>query len=314
MLPANSPMIRFSLVCSLAVALTSGCSDRVVPPEFDGARAYKYLEQQVEFGPRVPGTAASARCREYFYRQLENSGFSVDSQVFKVFDPYASVDTPMVNVVARFRGDPDDERAILLMAHYDSRPRTDYHSDSTRRNQPIAGADDGGSGVAVLLELAGLVKQLSPKCNLDIVLCDGEDWGKSGDYDYYSLGSREFARQGIRDKYYFALVIDMVGDMYQRIYREEYTERYYQTINNMIWRAAVEVGVTTFVDSVRHTIQDDHLPLGAAGVPTALLIDFDYKYWHTENDTPDKCSAESLANVGRVLAHIIYNESLWPRK
>jgi Zn-dependent M28 family amino/carboxypeptidase len=82
----------------------------------------------------------------------------------------------------------------------------------------------------------------------------------------------------------------------------------------MIWRAAVEVGVTTFVDSVRHTIQDDHLPLGAAGVPTALLIDFDYKYWHTENDTPDKCSAESLANVGRVLAHIIYNESLWPRK
>jgi acetylornithine deacetylase/succinyl-diaminopimelate desuccinylase-like protein len=137
-------MIRFSLVCSLAVALASGCSHRVVPPEFDGARAFKCLEQQVEFGPRVPGTAASARCREYFYRQLQNSGFSVDSQAFKFFDPYASVDTPMVNVVARFRGNPDDERAILLTAHYDSRPRTDYHSDSTLRYLPIAGADDGG--------------------------------------------------------------------------------------------------------------------------------------------------------------------------
>jgi len=307
-------MIRLLLVGLFVVALVGSCSERVTPPEFDGARAFKHLEQQVTFGPRVPGTASSARCREYFYQCLENSGFSVDSQLFRVLDPYTSVDTPMVNVVARFRGNPDDARAILLMAHYDSRPRTDYHSDSTLRHLPVAGANDGGSGVAVLLELAGLVKQQPPKCNLDIVLSDGEDWGKSGDYDYYSLGSREYARQGIRDKYHFAVVVDMVGDSYLRIYREEYTERYYRMVNDMIWKVAAEAGVTTFADSVRHTIQDDHLPLGAAGVPTALLIDFDYKYWHTENDTPDKCSAESLADVGRVLAYIIYNESLWPKK
>jgi glutaminyl-peptide cyclotransferase len=301
-------MLRLLLVCALVVAFVDGCSERVVPPEFDGARAFHHLEQQVAFGPRVPGTVSSARCREYFYRHFEASGFRVDSQLFMFHDPYTAVDTPMVNVVARFRGNPGDERAILLMAHYDSRPRTDYHSNPTLRHLPIDGANDGGSGVAILLELAGLVKQRPPKCNLDIVLCDGEDWGKSGDNDYYLLGSREFARQGIRDKYHFAVVVDMVGDRYQQIYREEYTERYYKSVNDMIWKVATEAGVTTFVNEVRHTIQDDHLPLGAAGVPTALLIDFDYKYWHTENDTPDKCSAESLANVGRVLAYIIYNE------
>ena len=144
-------------------------------------------------------------------------------------------------------------------------------------------------------------------------MCDGEDWGESGDLDLYLLGSKEFARQGIRDKYRFAVVIDMVGDKFQQIFREEYTERYYRAVNNMIWKAAADIGVTTFVDEVRHTIQDDHLSLGAAGVPTALLIDFDYPYWHTERDTPDKCSAESLATVGKVLASVIYNESLWPK-
>ena len=306
--------MRLLLVCAFLVVLSGGCSERVGPPEFDGTRALQHVEQQVAFGPRVPGTASSARCRAYFYQNLENSGFSVDSQVFMFYDPYTAVDTPMVNVVARFRGNPEDERAILLMAHYDSRPRTDYHSDSTLRHLPIDGANDGGSGVAVLLELAALVKQQPPECNIDIVLNDGEDWGKSGDYDYYLLGSREFARHGIRDKYHFAVVVDLVGDRYQQIYREEYTERYYRTVNDMIWKVAAEIGVPTFVNEVRYTMQDDHLPLGAAGVPTALLIDFDYPYWHTEKDTPDKCSAESLANVGRVLAYIIYNESLWSTK
>lgn len=307
-------MIRYGLVSSLLVFVAGGCSEQIAPPEFDGARSFRHLSQQVAFGPRVPGTVASARCRDYFYQHLKSCSFEVDSQVFRFFDPYTSVDTPMVNVVARFRGDPDDPQAILLMAHYDSRPRTDYHSDSTLRYLPIDGANDGGSGVAVLLELAYLVNEQSPRCNLDLVLCDGEDWGRRGDFDRYLLGSREFARQGIRDKYHFAVVVDLVGDKYQQIYREEYTERYYKPVNDMIWTAAARLQVATFVDEVRHTLEDDHLPLGAAGVPTALLIDFDYKYWHTEKDTPDKCSAESLANVGRVLAHLIYNESLWPNK
>lgn len=297
------------LVCS---AIIAGCSGPVDPPQFDGRRAFGYLEKQVSFGPRVPGTAASAASRDFFFRHFESCGLAIDSQAFSFFDPYSSVDIPLVNVIARYRTDASDRPAILLLAHYDSRPRTDYHTDSTKRHLPIDGANDGASGVAVLLELANLLKEQPPNCNIDLLLVDGEDWGKPGDTDYYLLGSREFARGGIRDHYQFGVVVDLIGDTYQQIYREEYTERFYKPVNDMIWQTAALLGVESFKDDVRHTILDDHLSIGAAGIPTALLIDFDYKYWHTEFDTPDKCSAESLANVGRVLAYIIYNQSLWP--
>ncbi len=303
-------------ICSVLVAglLWVGCSKPVQSPAFQSERALGYIRQQVAFGPRVPGTAASAQCRDWLYNHFRTQGLAVDSEKFQQLDPYTRVDTPMVNVIARYRGNPSDPKAVLLLAHYDSRPRTDYASDSTKRNLPIDGANDGGSGVAVLMEMANMFAQQGPRCNVDLVLVDGEDWGKSGDADYYSLGAKEFARQGIRERYHFAVVIDMIGDAYQQIYREDYTERFYKPINDMIWTAAAGLGVRTFVDSVRHTVIDDHIPLGAAGVPTALLIDFDYKYWHTDKDTPDKCSAESLGNVGRVLAYIVYNESVWPKR
>lgn len=291
-----------------------GCATQVEPPSFDGQRALAYIETQVAFGPRVPGTEASAQCRQLFYRHFDSCGLEVDSQVFNFFDPYSSTDTTMVNVIARYRGGDADQLPILFLAHYDSRPRTDFPFDSTRASDPIDGANDGGSGVAVLMELARLFASQPPDCNVDLLLVDGEDWGRRGDPDNYLLGSRAFARQGLRGKYEFGIVVDMIGDKQQEIFREEYTNRFYQPVNDMIWKVAAQLGVTTFVDTTRHTILDDHLPIGAAGVPTALLIDFDYEFWHTEADTPDKCSAESLANIGRVLAYIIYNESLWPKK
>ena len=130
--------------------------------------------------------------------------------------------------------------------------------------------------------------------------------------DYYLLGSRHFAQRGIRGKYRFGIVVDMIGDADQQIYREAYAERFSAPVTDMIWAVADTLGVTTFHDSVKHTILDDHLPLSAGGVPTTLIIDFEYPYWHTEFDTPDKCSPEALANVGRVLTEIVYRKSLWP--
>ena len=299
----------------LALGLVwAGCSKSVQPPSFQSERALEYIRQQVAFGPRVPGTEASARCREWLVKHFQTQGLAVDSQRFMQLDPYTRVDTPMVNIIAHYRGNPTDPKALLLVAHYDSRPRTDYPSDSTKKDLPIDGANDGGSGVAVLMELANMLSTQSPGCNVDLVLVDGEDWGKSGDEQFYSLGAREFARQGIRERYRFAIVVDMIGDAYQQIYREDYTERFYKPMNDMIWAVAAQLGVATFIDGIKHTVIDDHIPIGAAGVPTALLIDFDYKYWHTDKDTPDKCSAESLGNVGRVLAYIVYNESVWPKK
>jgi len=306
-------VIRCSKYLLIPLTLTLGCLPKeVTPPEFDGVRAYGYLVRQVEFGPRVAGTEASRACREYFYEHFRSLNMQVDSQCTTFFDPYSKTDSPLVNVIARFRGDAEDSLALILMAHYDSRPRTDYAIDTTKRNQPIDGANDGASGVAVLMELANMLAAKPPRSNVDIVLVDGEDWGKPIDHDYYLLGSRFFARSGIRGKYYFGIVIDMIGDSKQEIFRETYSQTYNLKLNDFVWNTAAELGVVSFHDSVKHTVIDDHLPLNVAGVPTILIIDFDYPFWHTELDTPDRCSAQSLANVGQVLAKIVYTPSSWP--
>lgn len=297
------------------VALLCSCAEtRTDPPAFDGERADRYLKKQVAFGPRVPGTEASAACRDLFYRHFAGLGARVDSQAFTFFDPYSQTEIPLVNVIAEYHGSGAVSERIVLMAHYDSRPRTDYARNPELKDKPIDGANDGASGVAVLMELANLFSQAPPPCNVDLALVDGEDWGKPGDHDYYLLGSREFGRRGIREKYRFGIVIDMIGDSQQEIYREGYSDRSCRALNDAVWGAATRLGITTFRDSVKHTIIDDHLSLISAGVPAIDIIDFDYPHWHTEFDTPDKCSVEALANVGRVLAEIIYNPTLWPKE
>lgn len=164
-------------ILSLIALLGVGCSqDGIETPLFDGARAFEHLSRQVAFGPRVPGSEAWRQCREYFYEHFEACGLEVDSQAFHFFDPYSRADLPLVNVIARYRGDTSDTTAILLAAHWDSRPRTDFHSDSTRIEEPIDGANDGASGVAVLMELARLLKDYPAETNIDLVLLDGEDW------------------------------------------------------------------------------------------------------------------------------------------
>ena len=181
-------------------------------------------------------------------------------------------------------------------------------------DEPIDGANDGASGVAVLMEMAHLIAAQPPPAAVDLVLVDGEDWGKVGDHAAYTIGSREYARLGVRDKYEFGIILDLIGDQDQQIYREGYSERYASELNDMVWGVAGRLGVETFIDSVKYTVIDDHLSLSLSGVPSIDIIDFDYDYWHTEFDTPDKCSSESLTNVGRVVAEIVYNPSLWPKK
>lgn len=309
-------MIRCFSIVVATLLYVYGCTSSVnTPPAFDSDRAYGYLVKQVEFGPRVPGSDAWRNCRANFNEFFNGIGLDVDSQVFSFHDPYSGRDLPLVNVIVRYRGGQPNDLPIVLMAHWDSRPRADYATNPDLVDQPIDGANDGASGVAVLMELAQMVTEQKAPSNVDFVLVDGEDWGKSGDVDYYLLGSKHFAvaGDGIRGKYRFGIVVDMVGDRDQRILREGFSQRFEAPLNDMVWKAARELGVTTFADSVSQDILDDHLSLATAGVPAIDVIDFDYRYWHTELDTPDKCSPESLGNVGRVLAHIIYNPSLWPK-
>ncbi|UCD63573.1 MAG: M28 family peptidase [Candidatus Zixiibacteriota bacterium] len=311
----RSSPASFVILILVGSCVCCGQAPRVQPPLFDGNRAFTYLRTQVEFGPRVPGSDASARCRDYIYDHFRGLGLVVDSQVFVFRDPYSDADVRMVNVVGSY--DPANVSAaarIVLMAHYDSRPRAEYARDPNLAGEPIDGANDGASGTAVLMEMANLIARDAPPGAVDLVLVDGEDWGVTGDHERYMLGSRHFARQGIRGKYRFGIVVDMVGDIDQRILREGYSEIYGKSLNDMVWRSARELGIDAFYDSIGDSVLDDHLSLNVGGVPSINIIDFDYPYWHTEFDTPDKCSGLSLANVGRVLTEIIYNPSLWPEK
>lgn len=303
-------MIKYLL--GIALFFISCSSTTVNTPTFSADDAFRYIEEQVAFGPRVPGTEASAQARDYFYKHFKNRGFEIDSMTFVYDDAYSDNQIPMVNVIARFNGDPSGTDRILVCAHYDSRPRTDHAHDKTKMNDPIDGANDGGSGVAVLMALADLFKIQSPGINVDFVLFDGEDWGKSGDPSNYLIGSRAFAKTGIRDKYKFGILLDMIADHDQKILREIYSEMYAKKINDMLFSTAKNLGITTLIDSVGPAVLDDHIPLNAAGVPTANLIDMDYPYWHTEFDTPENCSVEALDRIGKLMTTVLYNKKLWP--
>lgn len=299
----------------LLTVMLFGCTaTRVEPPEFDGDRAFGYLQMQVDFGPRVPGSPAAIACRSAMVEHLLPLASAVDSQTFDFADPYSGQTIPMVNLIASFDATDTEADRILLLAHYDSRPRCDFASADSLMELPLNGANDGASGVAVLMELANAMNEQRPSCSVDLVFVDGEDWGKRGDNHLYLLGSQEFARHSIRSRYRFGIVVDMIGDMDQQVYREVYSDSFNLALNDMVFQTAQRLGVETFHDSVKYTILDDHMPLSAGGVPSVLLIDFDYIYWHTELDSTDQCSATSLQNVGRVVSEIIYNPALWPDK
>ncbi|MEW6014274.1 MAG: M28 family peptidase [Candidatus Zixiibacteriota bacterium] len=303
----HSGIIVMALMALTALSCRSGNKERSLPT-FDGERAMSYLVAQVEFGPRVPGSASAARCREYIAGFCRNLGAEVDTMQFIHADKHTGKNIEMVNLIARFSGaaGPSGER-ILLAAHYDCRPRAELDPDSSKQNLPIDGANDGASGVAVLMELANLFAAQKPRLNVDLAFLDGEDFGMSGDLSDYFLGAKEMTRRGIKDKYRCAVVVDMVGDRDLRVYRENFSEQYFPKLNDIIWKTARDIGETTFSDTVGYFVHDDHLSFMTVGLPSVVVIDFAYQYWHTSYDTPDKCSAASLASVGRVMTHFIYN-------
>ncbi len=292
----------------LLVVLTSGCGSRkpVKVPDFNGDEAFSYLEKQVSFGPRVPGTEGSAACREYIISFFDSLGAKVDTLVFNHIDKITGKTVRMVNIIAGFSGKDKDAKRYLFAAHYDTRPRAEHDPDSSKQNEWIPGADDGASGVAVLMELGKLIAEQKPNAAIDFAILDGEDYGRPGDLDEYFLGAKDLVKRGIKGKYQWAITVDMVGDRDLKIYREEFSQKYFPDLNDMVWDIAKELGKTVFVDSVRHQVYDDHLSFMTIKLPAIVLIDFDYLYWHTTHDTPDKCSPASLDAVGDVLATLIY--------
>ncbi len=273
-----------------------------VAPSFSGTSAMELLKAQCDFGPRVPGTAAHRRGREWMTAELKKTAHEVIVQEFR----YRQF--TLANIVGRFN--TRARRQVLLCAHWDSRPTADMEIVEAKRRMPIPGANDGASGVAVLLQLARMFREKPPSIGVIIVLLDGEDYGDFVRDEGVFLGSRYFAanmRKFATPEY--GILLDMVGDRDLRIYREAISERRARRINSLVFSTARELGYgRTFVDQVGEAITDDHIPINDAGVPCIDLIDFDYGPWHTLDDTPDKCSAESLRIVGEVIAEVVYRE------
>jgi len=282
-------------------------------PVFDGKRAFAYLVTQTDFGPRVANTPAHEKCLTYLYSELKQFADTVWLQPF-THKGYEGTFLRFTNVIASFNpANGRTSRRIILCAHWDSRPWADQDTLAKNRAKPVPGANDGASGVAILLEIARQMKTTPPPIGVDVVFFDGEDYGRSRDLDNFLLGSRYFAKNkpaGFNPD--FGILLDMVGDAQLEIPKEANSLQFAPDVVDLIWSTARGLGITTFIDAPGETVYDDHLPLNEAGIRTIDLIDFNYpdesnRYWHTVEDTPDKCSPESLEDVGSVLLHVLYH-------
>ena len=253
---------------------------------FDGQRAYADVETQVAFGPRIPGSDGHANFQEWMRDELIKAGWQVEIQESQ------AMGHPIQNIVAS-RGDESPQ--IILGAHYDSRMFADNDPDPANHSLPVPGANDGASGVAVLLELARVL----PKDSVPVwlVFFDAEDNGNIDGWDWI-LGSTEFVKNNpIQPR--AVVIVDMIGDADLNIYKETNSNT---DLTNEIWGIAQNLeNDTVFIPDYKFSMLDDHTPFLRAGIPAIDIIDFDYPYWHTMQDTPDKVSAGSLQAVGETL-------------
>ncbi len=284
-------------------------------PEFSGARAYELLRAQVAFGPRAPGSSAHAQCLQYLAGILSEAAPSVKRQEFTLTG-YDGEPLRLTNLIASFH--PEMGRRILLCAHWDSRPRADQEKDPALKEKPIPGANDGASGAAVLLALAGILKNNPPPVGVDLLFLDGEDYGREGDEHLYCLGAKYFASN--LDPGYkplFGILLDLVGDRRARFAREGNSINFAPDIVDLVWGIARDRRLAAFVESTSGEILDDHYSLNTVGgIKTIDIIDADLvgnrdadparRYWHTLGDTPDKCSPETLGQVGTLLTSLVY--------
>jgi glutaminyl-peptide cyclotransferase len=295
--------IFYNQIGTIFLLVFSSCSQSQVPA-FDQNRAFEYLQKQCAFGPRNPGSPGHQKCLRFLVGELEQMADAVVEQPFLQTVHREEKSYQFTNVIASFGN--QGER-VLLCAHWDTRPWADHDSDPKNRNKPVLGANDGASGVAVLLEIARILKQVPLPRGVDIVLFDGEDSGTEGRNESWCLGSRYFA-QNKRSDYNprYGILLDMIGDKDLYLPIERNSQKYAPELVHRVWTKAEELGLPAFDRFLGSEMIDDHLELLNVGIPVIDIIDFDYPYWHTLQDTEDKCSPESLGIIGTLLLHLIY--------
>jgi hypothetical protein len=304
--PLSAPV----LALPLALLVVGGACAARHP--VDGARALDRVRVQVEAGPRVPGTPAHRTIQGWIAAEITRLGGAVELQAFT--DTSLGHRLELTNVIGHFGPARSPGRRIALLAHWDSRPWCDQDPDSAHRDEALPGANDGASGVAVLLEVAEVMHGGAPPVNVDLVFLDGEDQGRATMPEEFSLGARAYAAKlgetPADSRPAAAFLFDMVGDRELDIYPEVNSARRAANLVALVLAGAKATGGSHFHSDPRHTLVDDHLPLLDAGIPAVDIIDFDYPAWHTHRDLPDQVSAASLAEVANVAVWLVYRSPL----
>ncbi len=322
-------VLGFSLLLLLNSCSTDSSSESLPPPppkekvsvpKFERDSALAYVARQVEFGPRVPNTEGHRRTKAWLVEQLERFGAKVIEQDFEA-KAYTGEVLQSTNIIAQFN--PGAQKRILLAAHWDTRPFADSPISEERRDEPILGADDGGSGVGVLLEVARQLQANPIEMGVDIVLFDAEDFGESGGEtpDTYALGSQYWSRNPHvtgAQKPKYGILLDMVGAKGARFPKEYFSMQYAPQIMNKVWALAQNMGYGNyFVNQQGGAITDDHYYVNTiARIPMIDIINRAQgtqtgfgEHWHTHNDDLDIIDKRTLRAVGQVVLAVVYREA-----
>lgn len=321
--PITGLLMSLLLVaCSKSATTTSGIAetqDYKPAVTFNSDSAFCNVAAQVNFGPRIPGSEAHSRCRNYIISTLKRHG--ADTIITQTFDGeiYTGDTYPLTNIMAMFNSGA--KRRILLGAHWDTRPWSDMESTLEGRKSPVPGANDGGSGVGVLLELARLIGEQSPEVGVDMVFFDGEDSGCSAGWNNHEatwcLGSQYWKKHHpyTDDNLPMAgIVLDMVGGKGARFHREVGAELAAKELNDELWATARKSGYGNyFINSSGGQIIDDHLQVNEMGIPCIVVIESlnsstqsFHPTWHTLKDDMGAIDRKSLNAVGQTIANYIY--------
>ncbi|MGQ9729666.1 MAG: M28 family peptidase [Candidatus Zipacnadales bacterium] len=299
----------------------------ITKPIFDASRAFQYLQEQVALGPRAPGTKGHTKCQEYLFAKLKATAHKVIKQEFRLRTSFGGP-YDFANLLGLY-GPETGGPTLMLCAHWDTRPVADEDPDPAHRQTPLLGANDGASGVAVLLELTNAFADTPPPIPLIIAFWDAEDSGKSSappPYHGFLLGSDYFVKhmpdEARPDE---VILLDMVGGDSKHNPRvgtrmniagndefdlpiETHSIQAAPALVDEVYSAAERLGHKAFQRRRGYTVIDDHLPFIRAGIPAIDLVEFDYPEWHTIDDIPEHCSIDALKQVGETLMEVIYSD------
>lgn len=322
-------LLALAVLIAIATACSAGSSttqETTTTPQsnqrpqvqFMADSAYKYIQAQLDFGPRVPGTKAHNRCADYLVETLRSYGADTVLQQKTTVEAFNGDKLPINNIMARYN--VSAPKRLLLVAHWDTRPWADAETDASKHSMPIPGANDGGSGVAVLLEIARNLELNAPSVGVDILFTDAEDYGNTGgDDNSWCLGTQYW----VENMPYtpatmpvLGILLDIVGGIDAKFYREYFSEYYAPQVNDIIWAEAASAGFgDKFPNERRGAVTDDHVYINQAGIPCIDIIECANPAtgsfpptWHTLDDDINSIDRNSLKAVGQVVMNTIYKQ------